>query len=168
MVEDDQNQEAERVQDEQEPAGADNTPSQNRTREPRSVRTHRFSRSHSTGHSLVQPGQDTERFTLRLPIDVRQQVIDRAAAACAASSSGRGNCTNGEGSSRGRYLRWPQVLDRAFVSDRWVFTRISSIFAQFTPVASPRMPSTSFVEGGSLGRLGRAKGASCAPARSPV
>ncbi|GAA0146163.1 ubiquitin-protein ligase [Lithospermum erythrorhizon] len=34
----------------------------------------KFLRSHSTGHSLVQPGQDYERFTLRLPEGVQQML----------------------------------------------------------------------------------------------
>ncbi|KAI4343233.1 hypothetical protein MLD38_027761 [Melastoma candidum] len=34
-------------------------------------------RSHSTGHLLVRPGDDTERFTLRLPDGVRKQIIER-------------------------------------------------------------------------------------------
>ncbi|OIT37373.1 PREDICTED: E3 ubiquitin-protein ligase ATL6-like [Nicotiana attenuata] len=35
-----------------------------------------FSRSHSTGHSLIQPGENCERFTLRLPDDVRKRLVD--------------------------------------------------------------------------------------------
>ncbi|XP_027356514.1 RING-H2 finger protein ATL11-like [Abrus precatorius] len=34
-----------------------------------------FPRSHSTGHSLVQPGENYERFTLRLPQEVRNQLV---------------------------------------------------------------------------------------------
>ncbi|TKY74406.1 RING-H2 finger protein ATL11 [Spatholobus suberectus] len=34
-----------------------------------------FPRSHSTGHSLVQPGENCERFTLRLPEEVRNQLV---------------------------------------------------------------------------------------------
>ncbi|KAM1068427.1 hypothetical protein ACFX2A_000399 [Malus domestica] len=40
-------------------------------------------RSHSTGHSLIRPGLDTERYTLRLPEKVRRQVV----------SSGNGKLT---------------------------------------------------------------------------
>ncbi|OIT25696.1 PREDICTED: RING-H2 finger protein ATL11-like [Nicotiana attenuata] len=36
----------------------------------------KFPRSHSTGHSLIQPGQDCERFTLRLPEEVRNKLIN--------------------------------------------------------------------------------------------
>ncbi|XP_009785682.1 RING-H2 finger protein ATL11-like [Nicotiana tabacum] len=35
-----------------------------------------FSRSHSTGHSLIKPGENCERFTLRLPDDVRKRLVD--------------------------------------------------------------------------------------------
>ncbi|KAK4803767.1 hypothetical protein SAY86_003584 [Trapa natans] len=37
-----------------------------------------FPRSHSTGHSLVQLGEDCERFTLRLPGHVRDQIMKSA------------------------------------------------------------------------------------------
>ncbi|XP_043714830.1 E3 ubiquitin-protein ligase ATL6-like [Telopea speciosissima] len=52
------------------------TPMQNRTiRSMKPRYAGRFPRSHSTGHSLVQPGEDVERFTLRLPEDVRKQIM---------------------------------------------------------------------------------------------
>ena len=35
----------------------------------------KFPRSHSTGHSLVQPGENTERYTLRLPEEMRKQIV---------------------------------------------------------------------------------------------
>lgn len=42
---------------------------------PRSGIYGKFPRSHSTGHSvLVQPGENTERYTLRLPEEVRKQI----------------------------------------------------------------------------------------------
>ncbi|KAM0021862.1 putative transcription factor C2H2 family [Helianthus debilis subsp. tardiflorus] len=34
-----------------------------------------FPRSHSTGHSLASPGENCERYTLRLPEDVRKQIV---------------------------------------------------------------------------------------------
>ncbi|KAG7643140.1 Zinc finger RING-type [Arabidopsis suecica] len=34
-----------------------------------------FPRSHSTGHSLIQPAGNLDRFTLRLPDDVRRQLM---------------------------------------------------------------------------------------------
>ena len=39
----------------------------------------RFPRSHSTGHSLlVLPGDNLERFTLRLPKEVKREVLERS------------------------------------------------------------------------------------------
>lgn len=35
-----------------------------------------FTRSHSTGHSLIQTGTNCERFTLRLPEDARKRLLD--------------------------------------------------------------------------------------------
>uniref|UniRef100_A0A3Q7JCC0 RING-type E3 ubiquitin transferase n=1 Tax=Solanum lycopersicum TaxID=4081 RepID=A0A3Q7JCC0_SOLLC len=35
-----------------------------------------FNRSHSTGHSLIQPGQNCERFTLKLPEDARKRLME--------------------------------------------------------------------------------------------
>ncbi|KAL6297065.1 hypothetical protein ACE6H2_005207 [Prunus campanulata] len=37
-----------------------------------------FPRSHSTGHSLVRPGENLEKFTLRLPDEVRAQLMNSA------------------------------------------------------------------------------------------
>lgn len=38
-----------------------------------------FPRSHSTGHSLVRPGDDFDRYTLRLPEEVRNRLVSTAA-----------------------------------------------------------------------------------------
>ncbi|KFK26477.1 hypothetical protein AALP_AA8G254200 [Arabis alpina] len=35
----------------------------------------KFSRSHTTGHSVVLPGENTERFTLRIPEDLRKKIM---------------------------------------------------------------------------------------------
>ncbi|KAI6692482.1 hypothetical protein NL676_020192 [Syzygium grande] len=40
-------------------------------------RIRRLPRSHSTGHSLVRPSEDTERFTLRMSAEVSKQLMDR-------------------------------------------------------------------------------------------
>ncbi|XP_050228041.1 RING-H2 finger protein ATL11-like [Mercurialis annua] len=53
----------------------------NQNRPPRSWSTgwrfgRLFPRSHSTGHSLVQPGENLNRFTLRLPEDIRSQLMN--------------------------------------------------------------------------------------------
>ncbi|KAA8536893.1 hypothetical protein F0562_029371 [Nyssa sinensis] len=121
---------------------------QNRPPRSRSVRSllfGKFPRSHSTGHSLVQPGENMERFTLRLPEDVRKQVMNRAltrTTSCVVvlprqGSSRRGYRTGGgEGSSRGRYLK---RLDRGMKSDRWVFSMAPPFFSRASSVRSPRV-----------------------------
>ncbi|KAG2316155.1 hypothetical protein Bca52824_019277 [Brassica carinata] len=43
---------------------------------PADVKRVKFSRSHTTGHSVIQPGECTERFTLRLPEDVRKRMME--------------------------------------------------------------------------------------------
>ncbi|XP_065873307.1 RING-H2 finger protein ATL32-like [Euphorbia lathyris] len=45
---------------------------------PRSSISGKFPRSHSTGHSLVQGGANIERYTLRLPEEVRTQIMANA------------------------------------------------------------------------------------------
>nr|XP_043616913.1 E3 ubiquitin-protein ligase ATL6-like [Erigeron canadensis] len=93
-------------------------------------------RSHSTGHSLVQPGENTDRFTLRLPDEIRKQMISNALLNRSGSTvrmpAGEGSTKKGyrtgEGSSKGRSYkrmgsldrvtnrldRWPSFLSRAF------------------------------------------------------
>ncbi|KAI3725656.1 hypothetical protein L1987_65447 [Smallanthus sonchifolius] len=77
-------------------------------------------RSHSTGHSLVQPGENTDRFTLRLPEGVRKQVITSALMNRSVRMGGEGSARKGyrtgEGSSRGRSYRRMGSLDRGIFS----------------------------------------------------
>jgi E3 ubiquitin-protein ligase ATL6/9/15/31/42/55 len=116
----------------------------NRTRGSRSGWPRRFPRSHSTGHSLVQPGENTDRFTLRLPVEVRNQLMNRKLNRSSSmvlttlpreGSSRHGYRTGGvlrQGSSRrGRSLRW---LTR---SGRWGFN-IPPIFSKTDSVKSPK------------------------------
>ncbi|KAL3617271.1 hypothetical protein CASFOL_038816 [Castilleja foliolosa] len=74
-------------------------------------------RSHSTGHSLVQPGENMERFTLKLPERVRKEVMDRASlnrtGSLAAVSLPRQGSWN-----RARFYR---RMEKAGKSDRWGF-----------------------------------------------
>ncbi|KAK8633688.1 hypothetical protein V6N13_014527 [Hibiscus sabdariffa] len=113
----------------------------NRTRGSRSghSRILSFLRSHSTGHSLVQPGQNTDRFTLRLPVHVRKQLINRKLNRATSlvlpreRSSRRGYRTSEDGgSSRGK-------LDRGAKSDRWVFSNKPPFFSRASSVKSPRV-----------------------------
>lgn len=127
----------------------------------------KFSRSHSTGHSLVQLGDTYDRYTLRLPAEVRKEVIKKAllnptgscaAAGLACEQSGRkgyrtGNAT-GESSSRGRSYRRLGSLERVAKSDRWVFSRMPSFLTRALSVRSPKVvadgeASTSAKAGGS-------------------
>ncbi|KAL9996344.1 putative transcription factor C2H2 family [Helianthus debilis subsp. tardiflorus] len=93
-------------------------------------------RSHSTGHSLVQPGENMDRFTLRLPADVRKQVVSRALL--------NRNGMVGEGSERNGYRRKSykrlQSLDRVMVrSERWVMSRAPSFLSRALSIRSPRV-----------------------------
>ncbi|OAY42241.1 E3 ubiquitin-protein ligase ATL6 [Manihot esculenta] len=105
------------------------TLNRNRTRGSRSGRPHRFPRSHSTGHSLVQPGENTDRFTLRLPTEVRKQIMKRELNRTMSMvvfsrerSSRSGYKPGGDGgSSRGKHKRLER-LDQGAKSDRWVFS----------------------------------------------
>ncbi|CAK7340764.1 unnamed protein product [Dovyalis caffra] len=111
----------------------------NQTRGSRSFRRLRFPRSHSTGHSLVQPGENTDRFTLRLPVEVRKQVMNRKLNRTMSmvvlptqGISRKGYRTGvGEGSSR-KVLNYKRLekLDQEPRSDRWVFTRNPSFLAR--------------------------------------
>ncbi|XP_057426908.1 E3 ubiquitin-protein ligase ATL6-like [Lotus japonicus] len=120
------------------------TLSRNRTKGSRSGRSRWFPRSHSTGHSLVQPGEDTERFTLRLPVEVREQLLNQQLHRARSliilpreTSSRRGYRTGGgEGSSRGKSSR---RLDRGFKSDRWVFTMAPPFLVRASSIRSPRV-----------------------------
>uniref|UniRef100_A0A1J3IW70 RING-type E3 ubiquitin transferase n=1 Tax=Noccaea caerulescens TaxID=107243 RepID=A0A1J3IW70_NOCCA len=63
-------------------------------------------RSHSTGHSLVQPARDLDRFTLRLPEDVRRQLMKARTTVLVALPQARslrsGYRSGSVGSERGR------------------------------------------------------------------
>ncbi|RWR84102.1 LOW QUALITY PROTEIN: E3 ubiquitin-protein ligase ATL6-like protein [Cinnamomum micranthum f. kanehirae] len=81
----------------------------------------KFPRSHTTGHSLVPPGENVDRFTLRLPENVRKEIVDGRldrSASHAAAAFGAGGRSGSGGSGRGRF-QWR--FDRAAKSDRWAF-----------------------------------------------
>nr|XP_004501681.1 RING-H2 finger protein ATL11-like [Cicer arietinum] len=80
-----------------------------------------FPRSHSTGHSLVQEGENHERFTLRLPEEVRNRLVNSTLSrttSCGVSftpegSGRRGYRTRSVGSSApGRNYEWFNRPDR--------------------------------------------------------
>ncbi|XP_064965339.1 E3 ubiquitin-protein ligase ATL6-like [Musa acuminata AAA Group] len=97
-----------------------------RTREARSRsgrRPPKFPRSHSTGHSVVRPEEDLDRYTLRLPEHIQKEIfaarkLDRSASCVAFPTSG-GECSRhgsggcgAEGSSRGGWSAQLEKLDR--------------------------------------------------------
>lgn len=99
-------------------------------------------RSHSTGHSLVLPGANLERYTLKLPVEVRKEVMNRARSVAvhfprdASSRRGYRAGGGGEGSSRaGRSYRRMERLDGESRSDRWGF----SIFSRWPSMRSPKV-----------------------------
>ncbi|XP_071710370.1 E3 ubiquitin-protein ligase ATL6-like [Rutidosis leptorrhynchoides] len=106
-------------------------------------------KSHSTGHSLVQPGENTDRFTLRLPEQVRKQVISNALLKRSGSTvrmggegSARKGYRTGEGSSRGRSYKRNGSLDRiALRSDRWGFSRAPSFLSRAFSARSQKIVS---------------------------
>lgn len=100
----------------------------------------KISRSLSTGHVAVKKWENLERFTLRLPDDVRKQImsgkLERTTSLVVLpreSSSRRGYRTGfGEGSSRsGR-------VDRTARSDRWVFSLAPPFFTRAPSIKSPK------------------------------
>lgn len=130
------------------------TLNRNRTRRSKSTRPRKFPRSHSTGHSLVQPGENTERFTLILPVEVRKQIMNRELNRSNSllvlpreSSSRRGyrTGTGGEGSSRGRNNRWLERFS-SFKSDRWTFSAAPPFFSRASSLKSPRVATTNVTE----------------------
>lgn len=121
----------------------------------------KFPRSHSTGHSVVQPGENCERFTLRLPDDIRKKIVNGKlnrttslisfpAGYDAGGSSRKGyRGSMNEGSSRGKYSKFWR-LDSNAKSDRWVFSMAPPFLTRTasTTVRSPKQDG----EGSSRGK----------------
>ncbi|GAB4835861.1 hypothetical protein Ancab_000778 [Ancistrocladus abbreviatus] len=136
----------------------------NRTRRNMSGRPRwfdRFSRSNSTGHVEVKQWENHDRFTLRLPEEVRRQIMSGKLKRSASlvvlpreGSSRRGyRGGDGEGSSRGR-------LDGAGSrSDRWVFSLAPPFFTRAPSTKSPKVAASG---GGSLHKSNSTKAATFA------
>lgn len=138
-----QNEAADTVLQVPEVISLDKTLNRNRTRGSRSNRQRRFPRSHSTGHSLVQPVENTNRFTLRLPLEVRKEIINRQLQRASSlivlpreGSSRQGYRAGGEGSSRGKSIS--RRLNRSFKSERWFSTITPPFLARALSIRSPR------------------------------
>ncbi|KAI9106578.1 hypothetical protein K1719_022106 [Acacia pycnantha] len=87
-----------------------------RNSSPRSGSSSLFPRSHSTGHSLVSAAEDQERFTLRLPEEVRKGLLRPAFERIRSERSGYR--TRSVGSGVGRFERFRRPEGR---SDWWRF-----------------------------------------------
>ncbi|KAL8166398.1 hypothetical protein V2J09_007897 [Rumex salicifolius] len=107
----------------------------------------KFSRSNSTGHVAVKQWENMDRFTLRLPEEVRRQIMSgklSRTTSCVGlpteGSSRRGNrpVWAGEGSNRGS-LFGSGRLDRTGRSDRWVFSLTPPFFSRAPSLKSPKV-----------------------------
>ncbi|XP_015068009.1 E3 ubiquitin-protein ligase ATL31-like [Solanum pennellii] len=107
-------------------------------------------RSHSTGHSLVVPGENLDRYTLRLPEKVRKDVMDRAllnrTRSCAVTLPRHGSTTRGyragpgEGSNRGaRSFKRIDRFDPETKSDRWFLKIAPPFFTRGSSMKSPKV-----------------------------
>ncbi|XP_010485951.1 PREDICTED: E3 ubiquitin-protein ligase ATL6 [Camelina sativa] len=97
----------------------------------------KFSRSHTTGHSVVPPGECTERFTLRLPEDVRKRIMNDWKLN---RSNSLVNLPRGGSSRRGK------TIDRTRArSDRWLFRKTPSFLWRNRDDGSIRLGSTGSV-----------------------
>ncbi|KAK1288528.1 E3 ubiquitin-protein ligase ATL6 [Acorus calamus] len=148
----------------------------------RSGSTRRFPRSHSTGHSVVAPGENCERFTLRLPEHVRREIVVGGKLHRSTSllsfpteeSSRRGYRSGGggggEGSSRGggggggrRSLRLGSLRSR---SERWGFN-VGPAFLRSVSFLSPRKTAAA-AEGGGEGSVKGEGGSQRGVFRAPL
>ncbi|XP_077251508.1 uncharacterized protein LOC143890712 isoform X2 [Tasmannia lanceolata] len=109
----------------------------------------KFPRSHSTGHSLIKPGEDVERFTLRLPENMRNDILKQkkndytiGGMRISGESVRRESVNNGgEGSSRGRNgggFHWRSM------SEKWGFSLPAGIFSRTFSIKSPKESGSSF------------------------
>ncbi|MCL7033379.1 hypothetical protein MKW94_025581 [Papaver nudicaule] len=129
-----------------------NRPARSKSFKPKKKILGKFPRSHSTGHSLIQPGENVERFTLRLPEDVRKQIVNgklnRTTSLVAfptrqSSISGGSSHRGGGGVYRGgsvnagsKFTQFGQLSK----SDRWTSFKLS-MPSFFTRTASVRLGS---------------------------
>ncbi|GMI89633.1 Arabidopsis Toxicos en Levadura 11 [Hibiscus trionum] len=100
--------------------------------------TRLFPRSHSTGHSLVQPGENCERFRLRLPDDVRSQLMRsslKRVKSCVALPRARSSRSGYRSRSLGRNCYNYERFDR---SDQCGFTMTPPFFSRIGSSRSPK------------------------------
>lgn len=111
----------------------------------------RLTRSFTTGHVAVKQWENVERFTLRLPEDVRKQImsgkLERSTSLVVLpreTSSRRGYRVGSgfiEGSNRaGRF--GSNRFDRGVRSDRWVFSLAPPFFSRAPSLRSPKVAAS--------------------------
>lgn len=100
--------------------------------------TGKYPRSHSTGHSPVQPAEDCERFTLRLPEEVRQKLINSGSSRAQTNTlfPSERNMTKsyrsssvGTGSARISHENYER-FNAETQADRWGFTKVPPFFSR--------------------------------------
>ncbi|KAL9248085.1 hypothetical protein vseg_021447 [Gypsophila vaccaria] len=122
----------------------------------------KYSRSFSTGHVAVKQWENMDRFTLRLPNEVRKQImsgkLERSTSLVVLpreTSTRRGYRTGfgfgllGEGTTRGRSGSVRSDNNVIGRSDRWVFSLAPPFIARAPSVRSPR-DLTGMTGGGSV------------------
>ena len=100
-------------------------------------------RSYSMGHSLVQPGENQERFTLRLPEEVRSQLMSSTSVtslnrtnSCAVAFPRVRSSRRGFRSASGGIGR---TYDRFARSDRWRFSFTPNFISRTGSARSPKV-----------------------------
>ncbi|XXG61142.1 hypothetical protein AAC387_Pa04g2869 [Persea americana] len=130
-------------------ANPDHAPLPKLTRSKSEKRPFRFPRSHTTGHWLLPPGEDVERFTLRLPEHLRKEIVDgnlNRSASCAAFRRGGRSVSGGSGQPRvekieeesGGRGRFQWRFNLSARSDRWAFLTPPLFFSRTFSVRSQR------------------------------
>ncbi|CAN4122342.1 unnamed protein product [Withania somnifera] len=96
--------------------------------------TGKFPRSHSTGHSPVQPGEDCERFTLRLPEEVRNKLTNSGS--CQAKNNSLSSSV-GTGSTWINHENHERFNDEGR-EDPWGFKAIPHFFSRDSSTRSSK------------------------------
>ncbi|KAJ4877684.1 RING-type domain-containing protein [Raphanus sativus] len=102
----------------------------------------KLSRSHTTGHSVVSPGECTERFTLRLPEDLRRKIM----------ANWKMNRSNSVlVLPRGGSSRSGKPVDRSRArSDRWLFRKTQSFMWRSRDDGSIRLGGTGSIRANAI------------------
>ncbi|XP_062098378.1 RING-H2 finger protein ATL11-like [Humulus lupulus] len=120
-----------------------------------------FSRSHSTSRLLVRPGENQERFTLRLPEEIRIQLVNSTlsrtksseTALQRVSSSRRGYRSVSAGFGRWKDNSSYQRFESTGQPDRWVFSVVPPFVSRPGSATSLKGSST---EGDDVAALSKA------------